>query len=63
MFIIRILGQIKNKCVSGNRSENFRQGRHTYFINYFFSEKNTMLCILPFKMHKIIFFLENLKKI
>ena len=24
----------KNKCVSGNGSENFRWGRHTYF--YFF---------------------------
>ena len=49
------LGQIKNKCVSGNGSENFRKGRHTYF---FFLETNIILCILkgnsPFKMHKII---------
>ena len=33
----------------------------------FFSGKNVILCILkgisPFKMHRIIFFLENLKKI
>ena len=33
----------------------------------FFLEKDTILCILkgtsPFKMHKIIFFTENLKKI
>ena len=34
-------------------------GSHIFF-NYFFSEKNT---ILPFKMHKIIFFPGNLKKI
>ena len=54
-----LLGQIKNKCVSGNGSENFRQGRHMYF----FLEKNIILCISPFKMHKIIFSPENLKKI
>ena len=29
----------KNKCVSGNGSENFRQGRHTYFLIIFFSGK------------------------
>ena len=57
----------KNKCVSGNGSENFRQGMHTYFfLTIFFLEKNIILCILkgisPFKMHKIIFFPENLKK-
>ena len=57
----------KNKCVSGNGFENFRYGRHTYFFNYFFFlETNIILCILkgisPFKMHKIIFFPENLKK-
>ena len=38
-----------------------------YFIIYFFLEKILILCILkgisPFKMHKIIFFPENLKKI
>ena len=51
----------KNKCVWGNRSENFSQGRHTYFfLIIFFLDKNVILCILkgvlPFKMHKIIFF-------
>ena len=58
----------KNKCISGNGSENFRLGRHTcFFYIFFFLEKNIILCILkgilPFKMHKIIFFPENLKKI
>ena len=28
-----------NKCVSGNGSEKFRQGRHTIFLNYFFWKK------------------------
>ena len=41
---------------------------HTHFLNYFFFwKKYIILCILkgklPFKMHKIIFFPENLKKI
>ena len=49
------LAKQKNRCVSGNGSENFRYGRHTYV---FFWEKNVFLCILkgilPFKMHKII---------
>ena len=51
-------------CVSGNLSENFRWDKYTYF---FFLEKNIILCILkgilPFKMHAIIYFPENLKKI
>ena len=34
-----------------------RVGRQTYF----FLEKIIILCILPFKMHMIIFFPENLK--
>ena len=38
---------------------------HILFL-FFFLEKNIILCILkgilPFKMHKIIFFQENLKK-
>ena len=42
-----------------------RVGSHNFF-DYFFLEKNIILCILkgemPFKMHKIIFFPENLKK-
>ena len=37
-----------------------REGKHIF--GYFFSGKNTILCIFPFKMHKIIFFSENLKK-
>ena len=57
-----VSGQIRKKCVWGNRSEHFRKGRHTYFF-FFFWKKNKILCILPFKMHKIIFFRENLKKI
>ena len=44
-----------------------RVGTHIYFLIIFFSGKNIILCILkgisPFKMHKIIFFPENLKKI
>ena len=57
----------KNKYVLGIGSENFRKGRHTFFNLFFFFEKNNkILCILkglsPFKMHKIIFFAENLKK-
>ena len=48
----------------GNGSENFRLGMHTYlFLIIIFLEKNISLGILkgemPFKMHKIIFFLEN----
>ena len=45
-----------------------RVGRHTCccFFNCFFSGKQIILCILkdilPFKMHKIIFFPENLGK-
>ena len=27
------LGKIKNKCVLGNRSENFRKGRHTFYLD------------------------------
>ena len=53
-------------CVSGIGSENFRQGKHTFFKKEIL-EKNIILCtlkgILPFKMHEIIFFSENLKKI
>ena len=37
-----------------------RVGKHMLFFWYFFSQKNTLLCILkgnlPFKMHKIILF-------
>ena len=49
------LGQIK-KCVSGNRSENFRWvGTHIFFFwkKYNFVHFEGML---PFKMHKIIQF-------
>ena len=46
------LGQIKNKSVSVNRSEN--SGRVDTHI--FFLEKYIILCISPFRMHKIIFF-------
>ena len=41
-------------CVYGNRSENFR---YAHFLG-----KKIIFCIWPFKMHKIIFFPENLKK-
>ena len=41
-------------------------GTHNFFI-IFFSGKNYIVCILkgisPFKMHKIIYFPENLKKV
>ena len=57
---------MKNNCVSGNRSENFRKGRHRYFFYCFFSGKDIITHILkgemPFKMHEIIFFPESLKK-
>ena len=43
-----------------------RVGTHIFFHCFFFSGKNIILCILkgisPFKMHKIIYFPENLKK-
>ena len=49
-----LLGQIKNKCVSGNGSENLgRVGHISYFSDF-------LLCILkgisPFIIHKINFF-------
>ena len=55
-----LLGQIKKISV-------FRvTGLKIFFLN-FFLEKNIILCILkgilPFKMHKIKYFLENLKKL
>ena len=47
----------KNRSVSGNGSEKFRQGRHPHFLYYLFT--GNFLCalkgILPFKMHKIIY--------
>ena len=49
----------KNKCVLGNRSENFREGRHTFFLIFFFWKKYKFMHLkgeMPFKMHKIIFF-------
>ena len=57
----RELGQTNNKGVSGNGTENFRQGRRTcLFLLVFFFWKNIILCILkgemPVKMHNIIFF-------
>ena len=43
-----------------------RVGTHIFFNNFFGGKKYIILCILkgilPFKMHKIIFFPENLKK-
>ena len=44
-----------------------RVSTHIFYDYFFFLEKNVGLCILkgiwPFKMHKITFFLEHLKKI
>ena len=66
-LINQVQCQVKKVCF-GERSENFRYGRHTYFFIFFFLEKNMILCIskgiLPFKMSKIMFFffLETLKK-
>ena len=35
-----MLGQIKNKCVSGNESENFKQCRYTcFFLKFVFLEQ------------------------
>ena len=31
MSVHLIKAKFKNKCTSGNESENFRWGRHTYF--------------------------------
>ena len=57
----------KNKCVSSNGSENFRKHRHICFCSFSVKKYNFMHLILkgilPFKMHKMIFFPENLKKI
>ena len=59
----------KNKCVSGNGSEKIREGRHTFhfFFILFYFGNNVILCILkgilPFKIHKFIYFPEDLKKI
>ena len=43
-----------------------RVGTHFFFNYFFFPGKNIFSCILkgisPFKMHKIIYFPENLKK-
>ena len=63
-----LVDQIKKiKCVSCNRSEYLRYGRHTYFfLIMFFSGKKYFMHlkgISPFKMHKVIFFPENLEKI
>ena len=59
------LGQIENKCVSGNRSEILgRVGTHIYFSNYF-SGQNVILCSLigkmPFKFQKILGFVSKLR--
>ena len=44
-----------------------RVGTHFFLILFFLEKKYIILCILkgkmPFKMHKIIFFPKNLKKI
>ena len=40
-----------------------RVGTHIFFYYFFFLEKNIILCILPFKMHKSYIFPENLKKV
>ena len=53
------LGQIKNKCVSGSGSENFRLGRHKHFLILFW-KRNMILCILKVILPLIIFFPENL---
>ena len=62
----KALGQIKNMCVSGNISKILGGVGTPIFFNHFFLEKNIILCILkgmlPFKMHKIIYFPENLLK-
>ena len=50
----------KDKCVLVNGSEIFR---YMFFCYFFSLEKNIILCILkgilPFKMHKIIFFFQK----
>ena len=58
----------KTMNVLGNWSENFRKGKYTnfFFLLFFFLEKiyNFMHFErhMPFKIHKIMFFPENLKK-
>ena len=41
--------------------KSFGRGGTHIFFHIFISGKNKMSCILSFKMHKIIFFPENLK--
>ena len=59
MYRKLVFGQIKKI----SRSENLR---HTFIFQFFSGQKNKILCILKdislFKMHKIIFFTENLGK-
>ena len=60
-------------CVSGNGSENFRQGRHTHFskknnlmpFERHFAFQNASNYLKPenLKMHQIIFFPENQENI
>ena len=56
-----------NKKVCGNGSEIFKvRYAHILFFHFFFIfffEKKNMHFERPFKMHKILFFPENLKKI
>ena len=55
-----------NKKISVFRVTGLKILMHIFFLIIFFSGKKIILCILkgelPFKMHKIIFFPENLKK-
>ena len=55
-------GQIKNRCVSGNRSGKCRLGRHTTFFKFYFFFLKKKYNFMHLEMHKIIFFPENLKK-
>ena len=53
----------KNKYVSGNRSEILgRVGTHIFLIIFFLEKYNFMPLKGKIKMHKIIFFSENLEK-
>ena len=57
------LSQNKKLCFE-KKSENFRHSRHRYFslLLFFFLNKKIIVCILkgilPFKIHKIIYFTE-----
>ena len=63
-YIPPTLSREKSKCVSGNRPENFRYSRHSYYfsgkkLNFMDFERQNAFK----KMHKIFFFSRKPEKI